>query len=110
MTGVQTCALPISLNVDKDSFGNTLQQIPAYGSTISKGTVYYIGNTTTIYLYSPSSGVNIYAIRVTYNDDSVTTENTYLVQKERTQKILHNGQIFILRGDKVYNAQGALVK
>ncbi len=99
-----------TLNVDKDSFGNTLQQIPAYGSTISKGTVYYIGNTTTIYLYSPSSGVNIYAIRVTYNDDSVTTENTYLVQKERTQKILHNGQILILRGDKVYTITGQEVK
>ena len=28
----------------------------------------------------------------------------------KAQKILRNGQIFILRGDKVYNAQGALVK
>ena len=26
------------------------------------------------------------------------------------RKLLRNGQIFILRGDKVYNAQGALVK
>ena len=98
------------LNVDKGSFGSTLQQIPASSSAISKGTVHYPGNATTIYLYSPSSGVNIYAIRVTYNDDSVTTENTYLVQKERAQKILLNGQILILRGDKTYTLQGQEVK
>jgi hemin uptake protein HemP len=29
---------------------------------------------------------------------------------DRGRLILHDGQIFILRGDKVYNAQGALVK
>ena len=29
---------------------------------------------------------------------------------EKATKFLHNNQIFILRGDKVYNAQGALVK
>ena len=28
----------------------------------------------------------------------------------KAHKILHNGQIYILRGEKVYNAQGALVK
>ncbi len=55
-----------TLNVDKGSFGSTLQQIPAYGSTISRGNVHYAGGATTIYLYSPSSGVNIYAIQVSY--------------------------------------------
>ena len=30
--------------------------------------------------------------------------------EHKASKILHNGQIFILRGEKVYNAQGALVK
>ena len=30
--------------------------------------------------------------------------------KGRGQKVVRNGQIYILRGEKVYNAQGALVK
>ena len=64
------------LNVDAEYMGNTLQQIPAYGTEISKGTVNYTGGATTIYLYSPSSGVNIYAIRVTYNNSSTGTTVT----------------------------------
>ena len=40
-------------------------------------------------------------------------DNTPFLSKENygeARKMLHNGQIFILRGEKVYNAQGALVK
>jgi hypothetical protein len=37
---------------------------PALGEEISKGEYYYRGDSTTIYLYSPSSGVNIYYLKV----------------------------------------------
>ena len=99
-----------TLNVDKGSFGSSLQQIPAYGSTISKGTVHYVGEATTIYLYSPSSGVNIYAIRVTYGGNQEGIDDLYVQPQENTYKILRDGQIYILRGDKTYTLQGQEVK
>ncbi len=37
---------------------------PALGSEISKGVYNYTGPATTIYMYSPSSGVNIYYLKV----------------------------------------------
>ena len=95
------------LNIDKGSFGNTYAQASAYGSAISKATAQYTGGATTIYVYSSSSGINLYGIRVTYKNTE-DIENT--IVRTEAQKILHNGQIFILRGEKVYNAQGALVK
>lgn len=99
-----------TLNVDKGSFGNTIQQISAYGSTISEGNVHYAGGATTIYLYSPSSGVNIYAIRVTYGGKEEGIDDLYVQPQEEASKILRNGQILILRGDKTYTIQGQEVK
>ena len=99
-----------TLNVDKGSFGNTIQQIPAYGSTISEGNVHYAGSATTIYLYSPSSGVNIYAIRVTYGGKEEGIDDLYVQPQEEASKILRNGQIYILRGDKTYTLQGQEAK
>ena len=95
------------LNIDKGSFGNTYVQASAYGSAISKATVQYTGGATTIYVYSSSSGINLYGIRVTYKNTE-DIENT--VVRTETQKILRNGQIFILRGDKTYTLQGQEVK
>ena len=66
-----------TINVDKGSFGSSLTTIPALSTSISKGTIHYTGGTTTIYLYSPSGGVNIYAIRVT--SESTPQPTTYTV-------------------------------
>ena len=98
-----------TLNIDKGSFGSSLTTIPALSASISKGTIHYTGGATTIYLYSPSSGVNVYAIRVTTGGGSEDIENTYY-QEERAQKILRNGQILIIRGDHTYTLQGQEVK
>ena len=95
------------LNIDKGSFGNTYAQASAYGSAISKATVQYTGGATTIYVYSSSSGINLYGIRVTYKTTE-DIENT--VVRTHAQKILRNGQIFILRDDKTYTLQGQEVK
>lgn len=98
-----------TLNVDKGNFGNTIETIPALRYPITKGTVHYTGSATTIYLYSPSSGVNIYAIRLSYGN-SQDINNPTTGKDYKTQKILYNGQIFILRGDKTYTLQGQEVK
>lgn len=95
------------LNIDKGSFGNTYAQASAYGSAISKATAQYTGGATTIYVYSSSSGINLYGIRVTYKNTE-DIENT--IVRTEAQKILRNGQIFILRGEKIYTLTGAEVK
>ena len=96
-----------TLNVDKGGFGQSLTNIPAHGASISKETVHYTGSTTTIYMYSPNSGVNIYAIRVSYADsqgiEMPTTGN-------HVHKILYNGQILIIGDDKTYTITGAEIK
>ncbi|MBQ7997708.1 MAG: leucine-rich repeat protein, partial [Paludibacteraceae bacterium] len=84
-----------TLNVDKGSFGSTLQQIPAYGSSISRGNVHYVGGATTIYLYSPSSGINIYAIQVSYGSTPTPTEPIMVTCAEAAQiasSLSHNTQ------------------
>ena len=45
---------------DKDT---ELARMPAMGSELTKGEYTYTGGATTIYLYSPSSGVNVYYIK-----------------------------------------------
>ena len=102
-----------TLNVDANYIGNTLQQLPAPKSDISKGTIHYTGNATTIYLYSPYKGVNIYAIRVTYGgttDNDLIWNDSSLQGGDKGRLILHNGQILILRGDHTYTLTGQEVQ
>jgi len=52
------------LNIAAGDKDNLIAQFPALGPSISKGEYEYKGGATTIYLYSPSSGVNLYRIKV----------------------------------------------
>ncbi len=52
------------LNIAAGTKDNLIAQFPALGPSISKGEYDYTGGATTIYLYSPSSGVNLYRIKV----------------------------------------------
>jgi len=55
-----------NLSVVKGSFGGTsIGSASAPGSSVKKTSITYAGSATTIYVYSPSNGVNIYGIRVT---------------------------------------------
>lgn len=55
------------LRVDAGSFGGTqLGTIPALATGVTKSTIDYTGDPTTIYMYSTNSAINIYAIRVRY--------------------------------------------
>jgi hypothetical protein len=50
---------------------------PALGEEISKGEYYYTGEATTIYLYSPSSGVNIYYLKVEEGEEEPPAEGEW---------------------------------
>ena len=55
-----------TLKVDTGSFGATVKQFSLDGN-ISKSTYNYTGNgEKDIYIYSASSGINLYGIRVMY--------------------------------------------
>lgn len=58
------------LYVDAGEKDNQIGDIPAHGAisdyTSSEATISYSGDATTIYMYSASSGINIYGIYVTY--------------------------------------------
>ena len=54
-----------TLNVAIGSFGSNVTALTA-GTTIAKQTYEYTGSATDIYMYSASSGINIYQICVTY--------------------------------------------
>ena len=45
---------------DKDT---ELARMPAMGTELTKGVYNYVGGATTVYLYSPSSGVNVYYVK-----------------------------------------------
>ena len=56
-----------TLNVATGTFDNVVANLQAVGSPAQEQTYKYESNEpTTVYLYSPSSGVNIYYIEVTY--------------------------------------------
>ena len=47
-------------------------------------------------------------VSVTYPDSGQGFE--HIAVEGKTVKVIHNGQLLILRGDKIFNAQGAIVK
>lgn len=55
---------------------NEIARFPALGESISEGTYMYTGDATTIYLYSPSSGVNLYYIKAEKVTTSAVTYET----------------------------------
>ena len=76
----------------------TVYKYRVYGKA---GDQYYYGSEQTFTTQGEYKGDDTEAI------EDVQIDNT---QSTKAQKILHNGQIYILRGEKTYNAQGALVK
>jgi len=76
----------------------------------------FVGVNKSIPLYVPVGSISAYksANQWKYftNILPISQQGLEDVQGNNVQctKIVHNGQIFIFRGDKVYNAQGALVK
>jgi pectate lyase len=59
-----------TVNIATGSFGNVVSSVPATTS-LSKQTYEYNGGANTIYLYSASSGINFYAIKVIYPSSDV---------------------------------------
>lgn len=70
-TMITVAAMSSSSSSDRElaiaagSEDNIIATFPAMGASIGKKDYYYMGGPTTIYMYSPSSGVNVYYIKAT---------------------------------------------
>ncbi len=85
-----------TLNISAGSFDNVAAAVPAL-TDISRQTYHYTGNATTIRLYSANSGINIYAVRVTYSDTS-----TALFEVQSTDNQLQRYNILGMPVDDSY--------
>ena len=66
------------------------------------------------YLELPASGASLAPRRYVFGANHMPTDieevGSETANAARSEKILRNGQLFILRGDNIYNAQGKIVK
>lgn len=98
-----------TLNIYSGSYGGTLLTTMHADSTVAaKRTYDYTGDATTIYMGSANSGINIYAINVNYSETPSALEP--VENKRAARKVLRDGQVFIVRDDKVYNLLGTRVQ
>lgn len=95
-----------SLNVAAGSFGNVVGTLPA-GTTVQKASYRYEGASTTIYLYSPKSGVNLYGVRVTYNGTASDLKENILTDVYYAADVVFNPSN---RPIALYNASGMLLE
>ena len=92
-----------TLNIAGGSFGDVLSTMSAPAGSVNTQTYQYSGGATRLYLYSASSGINLYGIKLAYSTptdiEDVETENA-------ARKVLRSGQVVICRDGKTYNLLG----
>ena len=93
-----------TLNVATGTFDNVVANLQAVGSPAQEQTYKYESNEpTTVYLYSPSSGVNIYYIEVTYTSTNI---NNAIVEQSN-----ENAPVYNLAGQRVNkDSKGVLIQ
>lgn len=93
-----------TLNVATGTFDNVVANLQAVGSPAQEQTYKYESNEpTTVYLYSPSSGVNIYYIEVTYTSTNI---NNAIVEQGN-----ENAPVYNLAGQRVNkDSKGVLIQ
>ena len=57
------------LSIATGTFDNVVKTVPAPGAAPAKTAIEYEGAATTVFIYSPKGGVNVYAIYVTEKED-----------------------------------------
>jgi hypothetical protein len=95
-----------TLNICSGTYNNVIQTYDLTGDAINYVKYEYSGPATTILLGSANSGINIYAINVTYPSQGL--ENTKSTIE--SEKILIDGQVYILRNGRIYTILGAEVR
>ena len=94
-----------TLNIATGSFSNVVSTMPA-GASLAKLSYNHTGAATRIYLYSANSGINLYGIKLAYPEPTAL-EETHAAGK--SQKIIREGRLLILRDGKTYDAMGTRI-
>lgn len=92
-----------TMNVAIGTWSNTQQTYDVKGDAIAKYTYSYTGSGTTVYIGSAASGINFYAIKVTYSGTTKLDATTFSTLPD---KLMHHGQLFILHHGRYYNVLG----
>ena len=99
-----------TLTIATGTFDNIAGNVPAVAGNPAKQTYRYFGNAGRLYLYGTEGGINIYAIKLTYPGEEEGIDLVSGTNSVIPCKFLRNGQLYILRGEKVYTLDGQLVK
>lgn len=99
-----------TLIIATGTFDNIAGTVPAVAGNPAQQTYQYFGNAGRLYLYGAEGGINIYAIKLTYPGEKEGIDLVSGTNSVIPCKILRNGQLYILRGEKVYTLDGQLVK
>lgn len=74
----------------------------------------FTNNANKAYLELPASGASMAPRRYVFGESMLPTDieevGSETTNAARSEKILRNGQLFILRGEHIFNAQGQMVK
>ncbi|MFA9388439.1 MAG: hypothetical protein ACERKD_01440, partial [Prolixibacteraceae bacterium] len=91
------------LLVSAGDSANIIGRFPALGASISKGEFSYVGAATTIYIFSPSSGVNVYYLKAEAAAPAkpkvAYVNNVDLVMAETAAKLDNDPIIKLLKND-----------
>ena len=101
------------LNIATGHKDSILAEFPALGASLTKGVYNYVGDSTKIFLYSPSSGVNVYYIKA----EPLTTEVNQVYTERNEVNVYPNpatDKVYIDYNQPiqvaVYNMAGSLLK
>jgi len=101
------------LNIATGHKDSILAEFPALGASLTKGVYNYVGDSTKIFLYSPSSGVNVYYIKA----EPLTTEVNQVYTERNEVNVYPNpatDKVYIDYNQPiqvaVYNMSGSLLK
>jgi len=101
------------LNMAAGHKDSVFAEFPAIGASLTMGTYNYVGDASKIFLYSPSSGVNVYYIKT----EPLTTEVNQLYTEKNEVNVYPNpatDKVYIDYNQPiqvaVYNIAGSLLK
>jgi hypothetical protein len=94
------------LVIAADSMNNEIGRFAALGSPISKGEFNYVGDAATIYLFSPSSGVNLYYFK---SEPTIPDVQEWNISSEAFNALGDISDTMVVEGLTIYAAPDKLV-
>ena len=99
-----------TVNLAADEITNVISTAPA-STSFAKQTFQYSGEARRLFISSANSGINIYGVKLTYpSDPTGLTDEAKQMPKEACRKLLRDGQLLIVHGNRTFTPSGTEVK